>query len=115
MSNYIFTRNAGILSSKTMLQENPTILASTSNNIIKKIVWCLPAGCTLSMKSMPQNTSCFSSEGDTIKLADNNIASLETLYVEIDSWDNQSLNLLDLRTQVSFSTSASCSYILYFL
>ena len=111
MANYIYTKNCGILVNRTLLQENPTLLASNTNNVIRKIIWCIPPSCTLSMTSVVQ--SCVPTEGDTIKVLQNDSTTIPAFF-EINPRDIDGMNLLDLSTAVKWSTSASASYILFF-
>jgi len=110
MANTIYTRNTGILVSKTLLQENSVLLDPNTNNIVRRVTWCIPPSVTLSMQSTIQK--CATNEGDNIKVVPND-STTTPIYISFDIIDDTSKNLLDLTTSIRWSTSAPASYILY--
>lgn len=110
MANYIYTKNVGIITNQTLLAMNPTLLATNTNNRIRKIVWNIPPSVTLSMKSVQQ--SCVPMEGEPIKVVQND-STTDPVFFEIDPVDPDTANLLDLATAVQWSTSGGASYTLY--
>jgi hypothetical protein len=63
------------------------------------------------MQSVSQ--SCVPTEGDTIKIAQNDSTTIP-MYFVLEPKDIDGMNLLDLSTAVKFSTSSSASYVLFF-
>jgi len=108
MANYIVTKNIPVSGTfKTLATLFPTLLDPQYYNPIKKVTFTVEAGMVLSAKSMPQNTSCFASEGDSIKLV-NNSGGLNP--VDITIYGNEQYgDGLDLRTAMAFTVAGANS------
>ena len=94
-----------------MYQLNTTILDPNKNNIIRRILWCVPPLVTLAMKSLTQN--CVPTEGDSIKVVQND-STTNPVYIEFNRVDDGSKNLLDLANSVAWTTSGNAYYVIYF-
>lgn len=125
MSNYNYVYTKSIPSgtaSKTLRQifqlAGLILLDDNQGNFIRKAVFCVKGGAILAASGAPnQNSSCFVSGGEDIKLADNSTALTNPpIYFEIDCGNlaGSPSAPLDLRTALRLTTSGTVDVVLFF-
>jgi len=112
MPSFIVTRLLPVSATyKTLFDLFPTMFQQISNNNPQKIVFTVEAGGVLGARSLPQNTSCFTENGDDIKLVNNSGGLVPFTYTIFGS--EQYGDILDLRKSIAFICTGAVNMVIY--